>query len=176
MSLVNLSINVLLVMVVAALFLQNKNNTNKTNLSNKSDQNLLGATTSVSQTPSPTPTIMPSNISPTQSTRLISPTPTAGPNNDKLVDNFIYPGSTINNKSDNSLDLNSNDNTTTITQWYKDRINSMGMKAKSFSQTTTNGNVNNVLAAAGFRTEIRVEITKRSNETTTKIVVTIKSS
>lgn len=176
MSLVNVSINVLLVFVAAALFLQNKNNTVKPILPNKTHQNLLGATKSISQTPSSTPTAIPSKIPPTQSTKLMSPTPKTESNNDELIDNFIYPNSTINNKSGNSLDLNSNDKPTIITQWYKDRINSLRMNAKSYSQTTTNGNVSNSLVATDGKKEIRVEITKKQNDSVTKIAVTIKSS
>lgn len=107
-----------------------------------------------------------------------SPTPTFFQNNNSNFQNtdasgFIYPGSTAGNKNGNRLILESSDNPKTITEWYKNKIEALGMKATSFVQTNTNNNVLNKLVASNGEQEISIEIKKESSSLTTGISVNI---
>ncbi len=131
-------------------------------------------------TNSPTPSNTPI---PTQS----APTPTSpaesreagsssagqdlAPPDTNLAD-FIYPGATTRSQSPNSVSLTSTDDAQTITDWYKNKIKELGMSTRSFVQTKTNDNVNNVLSAAKSNDEIKVTITKNAGESLVSIVVT----
>lgn len=140
-------------------------------------------TPTVTQTPTPSPTNAPTPTQEMQQntqqkipTSTPTPTPTPSTNNQQTSQNntssFIYPNAHQTGSSGNTIYLESSDDPTTITNWYKDRIRSMGMNTTSFVVTNTNDNVNNQLAAAGNGKSIRVEITKASGESTVKIAVT----
>lgn len=121
-----------------------------------------------STSPSPTAT----------STLTPSPTPTKSgptqiPNADSSIDSYIYPGSSIINKSSSSLILQSADSPDTVTNWYKEKIKAEGLNAKSFVQTSTNGNVHNELVAAGNGKKILVSIKKDPDQSTVHIDVSL---
>src|SRR3989344_2539018 len=115
-------------------------------------------------TPTPTPIPIPPSI-PSTST----PTPFFQIN----MSSFIYPGSTILNQSEDKMILQSTDDPQAITDWYKEKITSMGMNAKSFVQTNTNGNVLNKLAGAKSGFKISVEVSKKDNQEKTEISVNL---
>lgn len=116
------------------------------------------------QTPSPTATPSPTN------TPTLTPTPTKQiPSTN--IEEFLYPSASIIAQSDNSLSLSSSDDTGTITDWYKNKIESLGMKTRSFVQTKTNDNVLNVLAAAKNGSEIKITIKKNAGEVKVSIIV-----
>lgn len=101
-----------------------------------------------------------------------TPSPTAKPKDSQVIlSEFYYPNASQISGDNKSLNLQSGDNPDSITNWYKDKIRSLGMNAKSFVTTKTNDNVLNKLAGAGGGKEIKVEISKKSNETLTKISV-----
>lgn len=58
-----------------------------------------------------------------------------------------------------------------ITNWYKEKIKSMNMNAKSFVSTNTNGNILNKLVGVSGNNEIRVEISKNKNSSLVKIKI-----
>lgn len=89
------------------------------------------------------------------------------------TNSFIYPGSMKVSGEENNLVLQSSDDPQTITNWYKEKITNMSMSAKSFVQTSTNGNVLNKLAGANSSIKINVEISKKSNEGIVKISVSL---
>jgi hypothetical protein len=126
-----------------------------------------------SETPSSTYTPVPPTKNPTQ-----KPTNTPAPNNPSnatvSISRFRYPNATVTSSSDTRLELTSSDSPTSITDWYKNSINSIGMNTKSFVTTNTNGKVLNKLVGAGNGSEIRVEITKESSDSTVKIIVELK--
>lgn len=114
------------------------------------------------QTPSPTSMPSPSNTSaPTQKSSNLR--------------QFLYPDATISLQSDNSLTLVSSDDAQTITDWYKNKINELGMNTRSFVQTKTNDNLHNVLAAAKSGEEIKVTITKNAGDSQVSIVISRSS-
>lgn len=115
-------------------------------------------TTSTSESPTPTKTIA--------ITQVIKPTDK--PREDSNYSDFTYPGS---QKTGNN-EYTSIEDPDAITNWYKDKIKSMGFSTKSFVTTKTNNNVNNVLSATNGSIEIKVVITKMSGDTTTHIKIT----
>ena len=86
------------------------------------------------QTPTPTP-IQSGPIetpAPSPTPNLLPPTPTSIPSPQRDMSSFIYPGSIILSQSGNEMTLQSTDDPQTITNWYKEKITSLGMNAKSF--------------------------------------------
>lgn len=89
------------------------------------------------------------------------------------LSDFKYPNSNQSSGSGNNIILESNDNPDLITDWYKEKIRSLGFKSKSFVQTKTNGNILNKLVAASGNREIRVEIEKSANSPKVSINLSI---
>ena len=135
------------------------------------DTSLAKPSPTHSQTPSPTLTPTPSEenqptaIPPTS-------TPTTRPDQpSQSISDFQYPSSSIISKTNFQTNLESTDDPKKITDWYKEKIKSIGMKATSFVQTNTNGNVLNKLVGATGNQEVRIEITKQNNNAVVKIAV-----
>lgn len=114
-------------------------------------------------TPSPQPTVIPPTATPTN-----KPTQQS-----QKISDFQYPGSTIISIINNAAVFESNDDPKKITDWYKDKIKSLGMTATSFVQTNSNGNILNKLVGAKSGSEVRVEITKQNNSQKLKISVSL---
>ena len=89
---------------------------------------------------------------------------------------FTYPNSSKASGDSSTFVLKSSDAPKTITDWYKNRISEAGMKATSFVQTSTNGNVLNSLVGSGNGYEVRVEIKKSSGNPEVIISVSEKSA
>lgn len=102
-----------------------------------------------------------------------TPKPTNAPvlSSSTNLDNFIYPNATIQSKSDTDIMLTSTDNTSTITSWYKTQIKNSGMNATSTVQTSTNDNIQNVLAGSSDTAHVHIEITKTASNSVTNIHV-----
>jgi len=122
------------------------------------------ASNAADATPTPTPSQAPTSI-PLTST----PVPSSQMN----MSSFVYPGSTILNQSEKEMTLQSFDDPSNITNWYKEKITSVGMNAKSFVTTNTNGNVLNKLAGAKSGFKISLEISKKDNQEKTEISVNL---
>jgi hypothetical protein len=123
-----------------------------------------------SQSPSPSPT-----VSPAVMLKSASPKPSAlGESTSSKVMVWKYPNSSITSSSDSSLTLESSDDPTTITSWYKDKIQSGGMNIKTFVSTNSNGNILNKLSGAGSM-GVQIEISKSEGEAITKIVVKLST-
>lgn len=88
---------------------------------------------------------------------------------------FIYPGAKILTQTQTSVNLESFEDPEKITNWYKDKIVSLGMNVKSFVTTKTNDKVLNKLAGADGKREINVEISKDSGTSLVKISVSLKN-
>lgn len=122
----------------------------------------------------PTFALKPTEI-PTQ-TSISAPTPSQRPSPtfgsvDITINNFIYPNSVRTSISMNNVVMKSNDHPQAITDWYKEKIKSLGMNINSFIQTNTNGNVLNKLLSANSGFKISVIISKKNNEVNTEIDV-----
>ncbi len=139
------------------------------------------------QSPTPTPTTEPKTQSPIpisssppvsilkQSSPNPSPTPIVFTNQDQdRLQSWYYPNASSQNSSSGEANLNSTDDSQTITIWYKNKIHDQQMNVTSFIQTNTNNNVLNSLVAANGQQEIRIEIKKSSQENITHIFIKLK--
>ena len=119
--------------------------------------------TSPTDTPSPT-------LPPTQ-----TPTPKPGSPPSSSISAFVYPGASLKSQTLASLVLESNDNTDKITDWYKAKIEELGMNVKSFVTTRANDKILNKLSAADGAREINVEISKEQGTSLVVISVGLKN-
>lgn len=111
---------------------------------------------------------------PNSPTNTSTPSPTENLPAPAGIESYRYPNSSVISSSESSLFLRSSDDTDKITDWYKEKIESEGMSAKSFVKTKTNDNVLNKLVGASSSKEVRVEIRKDSGETSTEISISVK--
>jgi len=102
-----------------------------------------------------------------------TPTPTAPPFAGANLSDFYYPGADVLNSKVGSLVLQTDDDADKVTTWYKEKINSLGFNAKSFSKTTANGNVFNNLVAADSKKEVEVQIKRQAQSSHTEISVLV---
>ena len=165
----NISLLILLIIILAVASVAQKSFNKSEDIKNK--KNLISAPTS-SPTSKPTPTIV--GQTKDNSVFQSSPSP-AGSSNTTIhsIGSFIYPNSTVVFQSDSKLTLQSTDSPSKITDWYKERITSLNTKAKSFVQTSSNGNILNKLASANSLLKVEVEISKKISDSFTKIGVDI---
>lgn len=104
-----------------------------------------------------------------------TPVPTTNSNTSSFaISGFHYPGATVLSSSNTRLELSTNDSPSTVTDWYKQKINATGMNVKSFVATTANDKVVNKLAAANGSQEISVDITRDPGNTSVNIIVELK--
>jgi len=144
--------------VIIAIFLVGSGILVRSKTTRQAQQEVLGEiipTTSPAPSETHTPTITPSSTQ----------------NSSTTLTDFIYPNANINAQSETSLTLSASDDAQVITDWYKNKIKELGMNTRSFVQTKTNDNVNNVLSAAKGSDEIKVTITKKAGDQQVSIVV-----
>lgn len=159
----NIKILVILLVVFFVAVLIQKNYSKS---SQNFKENVITPTISPTLTSSPTliptaiPTVLPTSI----------PTPPPVKTN---ISSFIYPNSVKISIDASSVILQSSDDPQIITNWYKERITIMGMNAKSFVQTNTNGNVLNKLVAANSGLKVSVTVSKKNNQSSVEIAVSI---
>ncbi|OGG03275.1 hypothetical protein A2W14_00345 [Candidatus Gottesmanbacteria bacterium RBG_16_37_8] len=122
--------------------------------------------TKISPTNTPTPTAFPS-----PTIFLPNDTPTPVVQNESNNNTLIYPNSTVISETGNLIVLQNNDDPQTITDWYKQKIESLNLNAKSYVVTNANGNVLNKLVGASGNMEVRVEIIKKASESIVEIKV-----
>lgn len=108
------------------------------------------------------------SLAPTPSLNPLLSTPFS-PSTD--LNSFTYPSSKVINSDNNSLILESNDSASVITNWYKEQIQTEGMKTTSFVQTRTNGNVLNRLVGSNSYRKIDVEIRKKSDQPEVRMTI-----
>ena len=144
---------------------------------NQDQKEILSVSSSSTESFSPAPTPKPSSTP--ASTPTSKPTPSS--NNSQVaipsqifnLSDFKYPNSSQAGSEGNGIKLESSDNPDTVTNWYKEKIRSLGFKSKSFVQTSSNGNILNKLVAASENKEIRVEIEKSANSAKVLIKVSL---
>jgi len=126
-------------------------------------------TPSPTSTPASTPTQTPFETP--EAAKTPQPTTTSNSNNNS---GWTYPGSTV---LDNGgiLVLSSTDGTDKITDWYRNKIESLGFNVKTSVKTSANDVINNVVKAAKNKESISVEITKNPGDVSARIEVEAKS-
>jgi len=93
-----------------------------------------------------------------------TPTPVVLP---QPAGSWVYPNST----RQDANRWKSGDDPGVITNWYKNKIEALGMNTKSFVQTNTNGQVLNKLVAANDNIKVSVEISKSPSDSQALILV-----
>jgi hypothetical protein len=89
--------------------------------------------------------------------------------------NFKYPGAHTIQESQTVLVMESTEDTDKITDWYKSKIEDLGMNVKSFVTTKANDKILNKLSAADGVREINIEISKDSELSAVKISVALSN-
>lgn len=90
------------------------------------------------------------------------------------LDEYIYPNSVPLNAGNNQLKLESGDSAQVITDWYKNKINSLNFNAKSVTESNSNGEVLNKLTAA--KPGENLEVTIKKDQTTSKVEISVDRS
>lgn len=143
---------------------------------------ILSVSSSSTESPSPSPT------SPTPTP---SATPSPSSNNSQVtikqavkdnsstsqtfnLSDFKYPNSSQVGSVANGIKLESSDDPKIVTDWYEEKIKSLGFKSKSFVKTNTNGQILNKLVAASVDKEVRVEIEKSAGSS--KVIITVTAT
>ncbi len=138
----------------------------------KQNEEVLSDETSLTVTPSEVPGPLPS-VTATPTPTIISKenaTPTKAPQITNTTE-FIYPNASDIARGNSKISFKSSDNPESITNWYKNEINSRGYSVTSFVTTKTNGNVENKLAGASGEDKLQVKIEKSAESTLTTVVV-----
>lgn len=132
---------------------------------------LSEATTLPSLTPDPSiiPTIIASATPTAQPT--VAPTPQIQISSEINLTTFIYPGATVNSQDQAQISLSSNDSANEIITWYKNKLLSLDMPAKSIASTNTNGNYETSMAGAKNNIKVEIEISKPADSSTASIKV-----
>jgi len=163
----NLRLLVILIIVLITVSLIQKEGLSNKQIQKKNIMIPISTPTPIQSGPTQTPI-------PTPIPTLLPFTSIPIPSSQRNMLSFVYPGSIILNQSGNEATLQSTDDPQAITNWYKEKIISAGVNAKSFVTTNTNGNILNKLAGAKSGFKISVEISKKSNESVVKISVIYK--
>ncbi|MCL5019189.1 MAG: hypothetical protein M1426_01760 [Patescibacteria group bacterium] len=153
----NAVIPIIVILLVSLLVFINRSNFKRATAKNADSVN--SSTTTISH-----------NISLPQPTG--TPSPSTRPLSQYNSEDFYYPNSQ--KIAGDGLALISLDNPQVITNWYKNKINSLRFVTTSFIQTNTNGNVLNSLVGAKGEEEVRVEISKDSNKADVTIKILLK--
>jgi len=122
-------------------------------------------------TPSPTlePTIIPTSTA--SATPRVQPTPTNSPDQ---ASGWVYPGSSVTSLSP-VLQMTVTADQKAVTDWYKSRIQTMGMNTTSFIVTSTNEKIYNKLVATGAGKKVDVIIERNSTNEPISVQVTLIS-
>lgn len=111
-----------------------------------------------------------------EETKETSPTPSPTVDSDSVnLDEYVYPAGNILERTENSVSLESSVEPKTITDWYKEKIESNDMNVRTFIQTNSNNNVVNRLVGTDGETQIRVDIVKKGEDMNTKVQVIKKA-
>lgn len=160
-----------LVFLIVILYIVSLTQESFLNSKNKIEPNIPNKIISPTVLPTETLTPIPSENEKLNQSAIPSPSPNFKQNN---ISAFIYPNSTKISSEKNSIFLESTDDSQAITNWYKEKITGMGVNAKSFVQTNTNGNVLNKLVGANGVSQVAVEISKQNSESKTVIKISVK--
>lgn len=168
------SLGVLLIVITGFVYKSGQNSVASSKVTLSIEKQSQDGLDEISPTPSPTLTPTPTKAF-SNSTNTPTPTPTFTQSQNRTQSSDLeYPGSKKIKVEGNKTFLESNDDPQKITDWYKDKIKSMGFNAKSFVTTSANDNILNKLVGSDGKREIRIEIKKSPNESTVHIEVESK--
>lgn len=128
-----------------------------------------------SQMSQPLPTVTPPSASPFNWDVAVSPSIfPATKNTSTQISEFLYPNSKINSQTSSSAVLQSSDSTNSITDWYENKLRSLGYGTTSFVKTSSNNNILNKLVTAKNGNQVSVEIKKTADSSQTTITLEVK--
>ncbi len=167
----NIKLLIILVIILIVAVIEQKSFISKS----QKQVNILKPTKSSAPSVTPTPTVFQNANNQNKNVQMptTTPIPTQTANNNTDISSFIYLNSTTISSGNKNLILQSFDDPQVITNWYKDRITNIGMSAKSFITTNTNGDILNKLAGANGSMQVEVTISKKSSESRVKIKIEI---
>jgi hypothetical protein len=115
----------------------------------------------------PNPTVL--------STPISTPVPTAGSTvaPTQLSSEYVYPGATVISESDNRIEMQSSAGTDEITNWYSDKLKSLGMNVNTRVRTRANDKVLNKLVAVGT-SKVAIEISQEDGSSLVTIIVSFE--
>lgn len=126
-----------------------------------SDSSVQTEANDISVSPSQTPTLLP------------LPTSAQVHSDDSVVEDdistsqvlplFIYPSSSVVSESKSKITLESSDDVTVITDWYKEKIKSESMNVTSFIVTSSNDHTLNKLSGSNGEISVLVTLKHDSN-------------
>ena len=90
------------------------------------------------------------------------------------IDEYLYPKAQSLQTTASSLKFTTTDSAQAVTEWYKNKINSLEFNAKSSTQTNTNGATLNKITAA--KPGENIEVTIKKDQTTSKVEITVDRS
>jgi len=90
------------------------------------------------------------------------------------IKTYIYTGAKTVSSTNTKLELESTGSAEAVTAWYKKKVEEGNFNAKSFGQTNTNGNILSKLTAA--KPGEKLDITIKTDQTTSKVRITVDRS
>lgn len=90
------------------------------------------------------------------------------------LEEYTYPNAASLSASSNQLKFETSDSAQVVTDWYKNKINSLNFNAKSVTQSNVNGEVLNKITAA--KPGENLEVTIKKDQTTSKVEITVDRS
>lgn len=165
---------VAIVIIVAGAFVAQKRSLTQVEFENgmQEEVSLEGESTDEEEEPT-TPNLTPVP----RTTPTITPTPTPKPQapTDQQKGSLRYPNSSFIRTEGETDIYESQDDSDRITDWYKEKIEQLGLNTTSFVKTKSNDNVLNKLVGADGSREVSVEISKPAGTSTVTIKVTTKN-
>ncbi len=133
---------------------------------------LSDTTTTDFATGTPEPTLIPEETATPTATPTATTKPTASPTQDKTVasQDWLFPGAHV-TQSFPDLKAETTTDPKVVTDWYKEKIKSLGMSTQTFVVTSTNDKIYNKLVAANSTNKIEATIERASSTSNTQITV-----
>jgi hypothetical protein len=137
----------------------------------------LGAQTDKVATPSASVTEQPSGAPTAKPTTKVVPTNSPQPTQasesqpSSSLNDFKYPGSSVTSQSDSSMTLTSNDDATTITNWYSTKLKSAGFNSLSTASSKADDKFRGQVVGGKSGEQISVTIEKDTSSQAVSISV-----
>ncbi len=112
------------------------------------------------------------NSSPTQTpSSLTSPTPTSGSTHSLDSNEFLYPNAKTISNAAGTITLETTDQPSLITDWYKNQLHEHAFTTTTVIQTNTNNTIENKLVGSKGNQTIAIAISKSPSDEMTHIEV-----
>jgi len=84
---------------------------------------------------------------------------------------YVYPGAAVISENDNTIEMQSSSDTDEITDWYSEKLMSLGMNVNTRVKTRANDKVLNKLVVSGTSGKVSVEVSKEDGSSQVRIIV-----